>query len=87
MPPSPFSDDDAAALRAISPLFATALASCVRGNDDEEAEGDADTEGEEKDTPFADGGAIDNDSEPPQKPKKQKKDDADWWKRGEPPPF
>jgi response regulator of citrate/malate metabolism len=84
---SPFSEEDAAALRAISPLFATALASCVRGSDEEEGDADADPDGDEKDTPFADGGTIDNNSEPPQKPKKPKKDDADWWKRGEPPPF
>jgi response regulator of citrate/malate metabolism len=86
---SPFSEEDAAALRAISPLFATALASCVRGDDGEEADEDADTDpaaGDEKNTPFADGESLDG-NEPPQKPKKPKKDDADWWKRGEPPPF
>ncbi len=82
---SPFSDDDAAALRAIGPIFAVALASCVRGDD--EAAGDADeTDGggsATQDTPFD--GAVDD--EPKHKPKKQKKDDADWWKRGESPPF
>ncbi len=63
---TPFTDDDAAALKLISPVFATLLASSVKGD-----------EGEED----ANGALLDED-EP-----KSKKSDADWWKRGEPPPF
>ena len=87
---SPFTDEDAAALKAISPIFATALASIVRRTDEDddaadEADGESAGGDENKNTPFADGDTLDN--EPPTKPKKPKKDDADWWKRGEPPPF
>ncbi|HEV2295041.1 MAG TPA: response regulator [Tepidisphaeraceae bacterium] len=85
---SPFTDEDAAALKAISPIFATALASCVRGSEAHDQDDQAETDG---------GGATDSsydnveDDEPKDKdknkPKKPKKDDADWWKRGEAPPF
>jgi response regulator of citrate/malate metabolism len=82
---SPFTDEDAAALKAISPLFATALASCVRSAEaaDEDAETEADGDGN---NPFFDNTAEDDEA-PKEKPKKPKKDDADWWKRGEAPPF
>ncbi len=69
-----FSDEDAATLKAVCPLFATALAGIVRGNDgpaEEEDEG---------------GSLLDENNQ--DKPQKRKKDDAaDWWKRGEEPPF
>jgi hypothetical protein len=73
---TPFTDDDAAALKAISPIFATALASMVKdsdaGGDDEFLEGG--------------GGLLDGgDDDKPKK--KDKTSDADWWKRGEDPPF
>lgn len=69
-----FSDEDAATLKAVCPLFATALAGIVRGNDD-----GPDEEG--------DGGSL-LDENNQDKPQKRKKDDsADWWKRGEEPPF
>jgi hypothetical protein len=69
-----FSDEDAATLKAVCPLFATALAGIVRGN-----EGSADEED--------DGGSL-LDENNQDKPQKRKKDDAaDWWKRGEEPPF
>ena len=77
---TPFSDDDAAALKAVSPIFATALASVVRGSDGE----DDDDTGDDRDggaSPFYDGPPP-KDNEP-----KKKKDEADWWKRGEAPPF
>ena len=86
----PFSDDDASTLRTISAVFALTLATMVRNQDDPDGE---ETDG----NPFYDGGAImdqeenadDDDGPPPQKkPRKNKKDDeADWWKRGETPPF
>jgi DNA-binding response OmpR family regulator len=77
---TPFSDEDAAALKAVSPIFATALASVVRGSDGE----DDDDTGDDRDggaSPFYDGPPP-KDNEP-----KKKKDEADWWKRGEAPPF
>jgi DNA-binding response OmpR family regulator len=91
-PKTPFTGDDEATLRAISPLFATALASAVRGPSTGEEEGGSDdTDGggdgpTDNDTPFADGGTIDE-SKPDPKKRRQRKDQSDWWKRGEPPPF
>jgi hypothetical protein len=70
----PFSEDDAATLKTVCPLFAVALAGIVRGEEDEEEQG-----GENG------GGAVDEEKR--EKDKKKKKDDADWWKRGEEPPF
>ncbi|MGB7157650.1 MAG: response regulator [Tepidisphaeraceae bacterium] len=81
---SPFTHEDAAALRAIAPIFATALASVVRGDEDDDAEVEGDSAGPADNTPFDN--TLDNDA-PKDKPKKPKKDDADWWKRGEAPPF
>ncbi len=86
---SPFTDEDAAALKAIGPIFATALASCVRGSDGTEEDPDPDTEpAGDGNNPFYDNvedeGPKDTDTN---KPKKPKKDAADWWKRGEAPPF
>ncbi len=81
---SPFTDEDAAALKAISPLFATALASCVRASEGSGEDADAETNGD-ADNPFYDN-TVEDDA-PKEKPKKPKKDDADWWKRGEAPPF
>jgi DNA-binding response OmpR family regulator len=67
---SPFSDEDVSTLRAISPIFAVALANMVRRSQGSDGEDD--------------GGALldDNDN-----PSPKSKNDADWWKRGEPPPF
>ena len=74
---SPFSEEDAATLKTVCPLFATALAGIVRGEDEEEesSEGGSTLDEENRDKPEKD------------KDKKKKKDDADWWKRGEEPPF
>ncbi len=83
---SPFREDDLTMLKNIAAVFATALATMVRGGEEEESElgefpepGEADHHGSFEEPP------------PPQdeKPKKRKKEqnDADWWKRGEPPPF
>jgi hypothetical protein len=74
---NPFSDDDAATLKAVCPLFAVALAGIVRGEEDEEEQG-GENDG---------GGAVDEEKREREKDKKKKKDDADWWKRGEEPPF
>src|SRR5687768_1207624 len=84
---APFTDEDAAALKAISPIFATALASCVRGSEAGEGDDDTDTEPRgDGNNPFFDN-VDDDEPKEKEKPKKPKKDDADWWKRGESPPF
>jgi FixJ family two-component response regulator len=70
---SPFSDDDQAVLSQVSPVFAMELASIVR-----ETGGNAPS-----DDSGSDGGLKD----PPDKRKGKKTDPADWWKRGEEPPF
>ncbi|HEY7119094.1 MAG TPA: response regulator [Tepidisphaeraceae bacterium] len=71
----PFTEEDYGALKAVSPLFAVALAGIVRGSESEE-DGD-------------NGTLLDEDNKQDKKDKKErkKKDDADWWKRGEEPPF
>ncbi len=68
----PFNEEDAAALKMISPVFATSLASSVKGEDEGDDEDDH-------------GALLDEESE--DKPRKKKKDDADWWKRGDSAPF
>jgi FixJ family two-component response regulator len=79
---SPFTADDESLLKQVSPIFAVSLATVVRG-----AEGEADG-----DNPFFDGQANNGDKDgkdkkDPKQPKKKKEDAADWWKRGEDPPF
>jgi hypothetical protein len=69
---SPFTEEDITMLKAISGIFATSLASMVRGDDGEEASDEG-------------GGLLDEGD--PDKPKRREKNDADWWKRGEAPPF
>jgi hypothetical protein len=66
----------AATLKAISPIFAVALAGAVR------VEGGEEPPEEEPESKENEGGL-----EEPDKPKRRKKGDADWWKHGEPPPF
>lgn len=68
---SPFNDEDAAMLKAMSPLFATCLAGMVRKSEDSD-DSDPWSGGES-------GGLADEDD--------KGKNDADWWKRGEAPPF
>ena len=73
-----FTPEDAATLKTICPLFAVALAGIVRGNEDEEEDNSED------------GSLLDEnnqDKDQNKSDKKKKKDDADWWKRGEAPPF
>ncbi len=73
---SAFGDDEAAALTAVGPVFATALAAVVR-----DVPGDA---GDPDASPFADGPAAfgddDDDAAEDRRPE-------NWWKRGESPPF
>ena len=72
---TPFRDEDANMLREIAGIFATQLATVVKRGDGENATSEATDE-----TPWID-------EEPKDKAKKKKKDEADWWKRGEAPPF
>src|SRR4029079_4230089 len=89
---SPFTDDDGTMLKAISPIFATALANTVRKG----AHHDLDEDG----NPFYDDSDEDEERESGStraegdKPERRRRDKdkkdrhaADWWKRGEPPPF
>jgi DNA-binding response OmpR family regulator len=112
---SPFTDADVAAVQAVAPLFAVALANVVRhaenGHDDDYGGGSGGGNGDGNDdgdgaggggagtSPFSDD-SIDRDGTP-RDPRKDKKDNrnnknakkkdkldaADWWKRGEAPPF
>jgi FixJ family two-component response regulator len=116
----PFTEDDVETLKAISPIFAVALAGMVRGprkyqtddnpfcNDnptDADDDGDDDSHGGAAGGSAGDGstdvddprrrpggsrGRGDHDPGPGhwQSPRpRSRKNDADWWKRGEPPPF
>jgi hypothetical protein len=82
-----FNENDEATLRAIAPIFATALATVVRdpaqtGEDGDEQNGD--------DTPFSDGSIAEGeDTDNPRGGRhgKNQRNNEDWWKRGEPPPF
>lgn len=85
-----FTDADAAALQGIAPIFATSLASIVRaGNVELDGAEDDDEDDSDPELTFGDEeGPVDEN--PPRKAPKNKppkKDDADWWKRGELPPF
>ena len=70
---SPFTEEDGAMIKAISGIFATCLATIVRGGD----EGSEDNEG----------GLLDDDVDSDKPKRREKNNDADWWKRGEAPPF
>ncbi len=79
---SPFTDDDAAMVKAISPIFSVALAATVRKTQES-------GEFEENDT-FTGEESEDVESDERREKKKKQRDtrsEADWWKRGEPPPF
>jgi hypothetical protein len=82
---TPFTDDDAQALKAISPIFATALAGMVKDDDG----GDDDEDGGSllDDSGFDGNGGAGGDAPKPNNKKRDKTTDADWWKRGEQPPF
>jgi FixJ family two-component response regulator len=74
---APFSDDDMTLLKQIGPIFAVELATIVRETQGHTPFDDADFEGGNTKSP----------DENSQKKKPPKKDPADWWKRGEEPPF
>lgn len=83
---SPFTADDAATLRGIAPIFAQVLTTMAKL---EEIDNEEDEKPRKKPkSEEASDEWIDDDA-PKQKPRKgqPKKDDADWWKRGEAPPF
>jgi hypothetical protein len=76
----PFTETDAEIIRSISPIFAIVLATMAR-HDQEEGEA----------PPFCTGGGVgeaypEADEESPKR-RRGKDDEADWWKRGEAPPF
>jgi FixJ family two-component response regulator len=76
----PFTDVDVAMIKAIAPVFATALAGMVR-----KTEGEAQDEyGESGGTSFE---KSDDEEKRRKEQKKKEQHDADWWKRGDPPPF
>jgi hypothetical protein len=80
---TPFTDDDAQALKIISPVFATSLAAMVHNEDDAD-----DADGFMLDDDVRDGADERGPNKKnPKRPKSEEKNDADWWKRGEAPPF
>jgi hypothetical protein len=80
---TPFTDDDAQALKIISPVFATSLAAMVHDEDDAD-----DADGFMLDDDVRDGADERGPNKKnPKRPKSEEKNDADWWKRGEAPPF
>jgi CheY-like chemotaxis protein len=90
----PFTPDDSAMLKAIAPVFATALASMVRSQ--EEGEAGPDEYGDAGGSTLGPGNDADTDlpNDTPdaderrrRQRRKKEQHDADWWKRGEPPPF
>jgi len=70
---APFTDKDLAMLKAVSPIFSVALAATVRQS--EKADLD--------ENPFYDGDENNGERDEKRDPRSE----ADWWKRGEPPPF
>jgi FixJ family two-component response regulator len=74
---SPFTDEDVAMLKAIAPIFSVALAATVR----QSQKADMD------DSPFYEGEDGHGEEERNEKEKRDSRSEADWWKRGEPPPF
>lgn len=90
----PFGEQDAETMKAVGPIFAAALAGIVRqtSDDDDAAEptgaddsaNGSDSVGGSDQAGGADSGGGTAD---PKKRKANKPDPADWWKRGEAPPF
>ena len=76
----PFSDADHETLRAIGPIFAQTLAAIVRGELEEEPD-DGPLNADEEEP------RREPRREDPKRAKNKKPDPADWWKRGETPPF
>lgn len=71
---APFSAEDVTMLKAVAPVFATSLAGMVRRGESDDA---PDSEDEHDDS-----GDTETDDR-----KKERRSEADWWKRGEPPPY
>ena len=86
----PFGEQDAETMKAVGPIFAAALAAIVRHTSDD-ADADAEPTGADDAAggPDALGGGQDTGggTADPKKRKPNKPDPADWWKRGEAPPF
>lgn len=80
---SAFLPEDEALLKSIAPIFAVALASVVRQNGEDEDDNDEQGGGGLKDEHDGPGPRDEGKG----KRREQKKDPADWWKRGESPPF
>lgn len=82
----PFTPEDVAMIKCIAPFFATALAAMVRGEE-------ADDASDPNDDTHPGGLSYDDSSEDKEEEKrrrqrrKKEQHDADWWKRGEPPPY
>jgi FixJ family two-component response regulator len=77
----PFGEQDLETLKSIAPIFASSLATIVRQSDEpEEAEPTGSEDSYNSDS--NEGGTSD-----PKRRKPNKPDPADWWKRGEQPPF
>jgi FixJ family two-component response regulator len=75
---SPFTDSDVSALQTIAPIFAVTLANVVRHA---QREGD--------DNPFFEGSTPDGEARDEREDREdpERRNEADWWKRGEAPPF
>ncbi len=73
----PFSEPDLDTLKSVSPVFASSLAQIVRGTD-----GDPEPTGADDSYDNEGGG-----TQEPNRRKSSRPDPADWWKRGELPPF
>jgi len=74
---TPFKPEDETILRAVAPILATSLAAIVKRSQ---------VGGDEP----SDGAVLDDDESedgPQDKPRRDKSGEADWWKRGENPPF
>lgn len=82
----PFGEQDVETLRAISPIFAQALAAIVRQGEGEEEHGEPTGSDEARDADDRDPPNGGNTADPKSR-KARKPDPADWWKRGEAPPF
>ncbi|MDB5296821.1 MAG: atoC [Phycisphaerales bacterium] len=85
----PFGEQDADTMRAVGPVFASALAAIVRqgaGDEDGEPTGSGESSAG-FDGPLGEADAGGGDTLEPKKRKPSKPDPADWWKRGETPPF
>ncbi|HEY8668339.1 MAG TPA: response regulator [Tepidisphaeraceae bacterium] len=74
---TPFTDEDFAMLKSISPIFAVALAEIVRTTQKYETD----------ENPFYDGAGGDGGGLADRDEDGDRRDVADWWKRGEQPPF